>query len=691
MSAPASEKVLLIGWDAADWNVIRPLVDQGRMPHVRRFIEDGVSGNLASLQPMVSPMLWTSVATGKRPHKHGIHGFTEPLPGGDGVRAASSTSRSTKALWNILTQNGLRTHCLNWYASHPPEPINGVCVSNRFAGLPPGPGEPWPPAAEAVHPSELRDILAELRVRPEDLDASMLLPFVPGASRIDQGRDKRLVALAVTLAEAATTHAAATWCLEHRPWHFTAVLYNAIEQFSRLFMAYHPPKQPHVSDEDFDLYHGVIAAAYQFHDMMLGRLLELAGGEATVIIVSDHGYRTGPGRLRDAQRTPEGISPNHRPQGVCLMRGPRVRRGQVLEGAGLLDVTPTVLTLVGLPVGADMDGRAWVEVIEVPAEPDRVMTWDSIRGEAGEHPRDRREPPAESYEVVRHLIELGYVEPPDADARRVVELTVAANRFNLARSLMDAGQPTRAIPLLEELAATEPGRAEYGQALFEAYYSLGRTADCRRIAGAAWARGYRGPRMDLALGVVAMTERRFQSALEHLAEAESANADLPGLQVLVGRAYLRLRHWEAARHAFEKALRLDGDNAGAWHGLATAALGRRDFAAAAECALRAIGLRSEYAEAHYHLGVALSRLGRPHDAAVALRRALSIQPSLLAAHARLIELFKGPLSDPVRARQHRRDAEQVMLRRRLARRQSAPRPGAASGPASGSAGSPPGD
>ena len=305
MAARPAEKVVLIGWDAADWKVIRPLVERGRMPNVRKFLEGGVTGNLASLQPMLSPMLWTSAATGKRPHKHGIHGFTEPRPEGDGIRAASSTSRTTKALWNVLTQNGLATHCVNWYASHPAEPVNGVCVSNRFTVVPPGPGRTWPLAPGTVHPPDLGAALAGLRVRPEALDASMLLPFIPDAARIDQARDKRLLALAVVLAEAATTHAAITWCLEHRPWRFAAVLYNAIDQFSHLFMEFAPPKQAHVSDEDFEIYRGVIDAAYQFHDMMLGRLLQLAGGDATVIIVSDHGYRTG-------DRRPEHRGPEHR-------------------------------------------------------------------------------------------------------------------------------------------------------------------------------------------------------------------------------------------------------------------------------------------------------------------------------------------------------------------------------------------
>jgi predicted AlkP superfamily phosphohydrolase/phosphomutase len=73
-------KVLLIGWDAADWNIATPLLDKGRMPHLERLINEGVMGNIATLQPSLSPLLWTSVATGKLADQHGILDFAEPDP-----------------------------------------------------------------------------------------------------------------------------------------------------------------------------------------------------------------------------------------------------------------------------------------------------------------------------------------------------------------------------------------------------------------------------------------------------------------------------------------------------------------------------------------------------------------------------------------------------------------------------------
>jgi tetratricopeptide (TPR) repeat protein len=306
------------------------------------------------------------------------------------------------------------------------------------------------------------------------------------------------------------------------------------------------------------------------------------------------------------------------------------------------------------------------------------------------HPPELREAPAESLEAVRHLIELGYVEPPDEDARVAIERTLEENRYNLARALLDARQPTRAIELLEALVRGRPGHAGYGVTLFEAYYAVGRTGDCRRIAEDMWSRGHRGPLVHLAFAAVDVAARRVESALRHLEEAEKVNPSLPGLHVLAGKAYLRLQHWDEAGRSFEKALRLDPDNESAWHGVAQAALGRGDFEAAAEHALRAAGLRSDYPEAHYHLGVALSRLGRPGEAEAALRRCLAIQPHLVAAYGRLIELYEGPLLDEAKARRCRQQAHEVMFRRRLRRRAAGPAPTpAASAPASPPAGPPP--
>lgn len=132
MSTRPARRVLLVGWDAADWRVIDPLLDAGRMPALESVVDQGVIGNLATIRPVLSPMLWTSIATGMRAYKHGIHGFTEPRPDGKGVTPVTNLSRKVKAVWNILQQNGLRSNVVGWWPSHPVEPIDGVMVTNHF-------------------------------------------------------------------------------------------------------------------------------------------------------------------------------------------------------------------------------------------------------------------------------------------------------------------------------------------------------------------------------------------------------------------------------------------------------------------------------------------------------------------------------------------------------------------------------
>ena len=126
-----SRKVLLIGWDSADWKVIMPLIDAGKMPNLAKLVENGICGNIATLQPVLSPMLWTSIATGKRAYKHGVHGFSEPDPLTGSIRPVTNLSRKTKAIWNILNQNNLNTITVGWWPSNPVEELSKGFETSR--------------------------------------------------------------------------------------------------------------------------------------------------------------------------------------------------------------------------------------------------------------------------------------------------------------------------------------------------------------------------------------------------------------------------------------------------------------------------------------------------------------------------------------------------------------------------------
>jgi predicted AlkP superfamily phosphohydrolase/phosphomutase/cytochrome c-type biogenesis protein CcmH/NrfG len=481
MPEPLAKKVLLIGWDAADWKVMNPLLDQGFMPTLDDFINHGVMGNLATLRPILSPMLWNSIATGKRPNKHGIHGFMEPDTQNGGIRPVSSTSRKVKAIWNILTQRGFKTHVLGWFAGHPAEPINGISVSDLFPYATAPQDQPWPLPPGAVHPESLRDTFAELRMHPADVTEAAILPWIPRAAEVDQEKDKGLMSFAKILSENCSIHNAATWILQNEPWDFLAVYYNGIDHFCHGFMHYHPPRMEGIPEDRYEIYKDVVNGAYRFHDMMLETLLNLAGAEATVLLVSDHGFHSDHLRPRGIPAEPAGPAVQHRPFGIFCMKGSHVQQDERIYGATLLDVTPTVLTLFGLPVGADMDGRVLVQAFEEPPQIARIPSWEQEPGECGMHPSDLRMDPAAAQAVLQQFVALGYIQPPSEDQSKAVASAVREANYNLARDYLDCGRPDDALTLLEELAKNDPKQTRFQMHLAQCYLALSRRAEAKQI------------------------------------------------------------------------------------------------------------------------------------------------------------------------------------------------------------------
>lgn len=476
-----AKKVLLIGWDAADWKIINPLLDQGLMPTLDDFVNHGVIGNLATLRPILSPMLWNSIATGKRPDKHGILGFMEPDPQTGGVRPVTSTSRKVKALWNILTQRGYKTHVLGWFAGHPAEPINGISVSDLFPYAVGAPDKPWPLPPGAVHPDRLRDELAKLRMHPAEVSEAAILPWIPRAAEIDQEKDKGLQSFAKILSENCSIHNAATWILQNEPWDFLAVYYNGIDHFCHGFMHYHPPKMEGIPEEKFEIYKDVVNGAYRFHDMMLQTLLDLAGPDATVVLVSDHGFHSDHLRPRGIPMEPAGPAVQHRQFGVVCMKGDHIKQDERIYGATLLDVTPTILTIFGLPVGEDMDGRVLVQAFENPPQITRIPSWEKEAGECGMHPSDLRMDPAAAQAVLQQFVALGYIQPLSEDQEKAVATAVREQQYNLARAHMDARRYSDALTIFEELTQKNPEEARFMQHLAQCYLALGKRAEAKDL------------------------------------------------------------------------------------------------------------------------------------------------------------------------------------------------------------------
>jgi Flp pilus assembly protein TadD len=599
--------VLLVGWDTADWKIVSAMLDAGQLPHLARLVEHGTTGRLTAVVPLISASLWTSMVTGRRADCHKILTATEPDPDTGGTRPPSSTSRTCKALWNILTQNELRAHAVNWVASHPAEPISGACVSDRFATVAGPKGHEWPLPEGAIQPPGLAETLGQLRIHPADLDGGHLAPFVPGLSEVNQKLDRRLEVLATHLAEAASYHAAATYLLEHEPSEFLAVRYSAFDPLARHFLK--------LSQTDFPLYQHVMAGVYRFHDMMLGRLVQLAGPDATVIVASDHGFA----RQETSQL-------GYRANGFIVLSGPRVKRDELIHGATVLDVTPTILALLGLPAGEDHEGRPLLEALHETEIPARIPSWELAPGDAGQHHPGSGEETGLSAELIEQLASLGYLEESEED-RKTRKRLARQRTLNLAFTHLSANRPAAAIPLLETLRAEDPEDVIPSLHLAHCYLLTGRHGDCRRMIEDVLAHRADHPSAYLIRGNLDLAEARHDAAVEALLNAEENKAKRPGLELLIGQCYLRLGQGKFAERAYRTVLARDEDIASAHYGLALSLLLQARTAEAADEALTAVGLDYHFPEAHRALGVALSGIGRRDAAAQAFRTCLALDPS----------------------------------------------------------------
>jgi len=634
-------RLLLVGWDSADWKIMHPLMDAGKLPGVSRLVEQGTSGNLTTLEPQLSPMLWTSIATGKMAYHHRVPGFTEVDPATGRVVPVSAATRRARTLWEILGERGLRSHVVSWFATHGERDLKGCMVSNMYChvrgakeGQDPSEFPPSPPGT--FWPESLAEALEKVRVSIHDLDPDQIIRmFVPEAHKVDQAKDRRLFVLGQHLAEAFSVHEAATHLLEHEPdWDFMAVYYRAIDEVCHHFMPYHPPRMAGIPEADFELYRHVVAGIYRMHDLFLQRLIQLAGPDAAVMLVSDHGFHGDHLRPRFTPQVPAGITVWHRPQGVIAAAGPGFRRDEMVFGARLLDVAPTILHWFGLPVGADMEGRVLEEMFDPRRPIETVPTWE----------RPDLPPPARvsfgeaaDQALLEQFQDLGYIDEIPDDAARAAEETNRENDWNIARACMHGGRLEEALPLLEACFHAAPSRTDYAQVLASCQLRLGLLEEADATIAVAAETFGRTEQADLVRASIAIQKGDPKEALAALDRVRQKAPDEVELHLLLAQAYFRLEHWTDAEKSAREVLARDPHNPRAFLLLARVELRLGRPNEASDHALDAIGLQFGNPFGHFVLGRALLAQGRSAEAELAFTKAIALDESFVDAHRSLAE------------------------------------------------------
>jgi predicted AlkP superfamily phosphohydrolase/phosphomutase/tetratricopeptide (TPR) repeat protein len=624
------KKVVLIGWDAADWKIITPLLGKGYMPTLNKLVKHGAYGNLSTMNPPYSPMLWTSVATGKTPDKHGVLGFVELDTAQQAVRPVSVTQRKTRALWNIFHHSGIRSNLIGWWPSHPAEPINGNVITDKFAKITGLNAKDWGLTKGSFFPRSLGKVVQEFRIHPTELTEAHILPFIPEAHRIDSEESKSITVLSKILAENSTVHACSTYLMEEKEWDFTAVYYDLIDHISHAFMNYHPPKLPLIPEDSFEIYKDVVVAAYRYQDMMLERTLQLAGKDALVIVMSDHGFVSDNNRMLVKPKMSASPALDHREFGMIAMYGPGVKKNHQIFGCSLLDVAPTILNYFDLPIGRDMDGSVLSDAFESLPEVKYIDSWDDVRGDFGEHQHTIKNDPLSDQAAMEQLIELGYVDRPKEDLAKTILKTKCDIKFNLARVFTGKGDLFKAKELLHELVQENVDTQPYyidllNLAIRENDYSLARI-----YLNKIHSKDGSTARLFIEEAKILMGEGEIGKALnllEHLSNKESLRGPV---RFELGKLYLQIENQKKALEQFQLAVKFQPDKAKYQHALALCYLDLGKTEEALDHVLTAVELIRHFPDAHYTLGRILEKMGEKEEA----KRAYEMASRLNQNHKR---------------------------------------------------------
>jgi hypothetical protein len=253
LAMPASARVVLVGVDGASWSVIDPLLAGGELPSLAAMAKNGVTAEVESVEPLKSPTVWTSIATGRSPDAHGVTDFLK-----------TAVSIQVPTIFERLAVQGRRVGTYDYLLTWPPRPLPGGFVI---------PG--WLRRDQSVTPADVferaglpgyRYSLQGLANREDYVETSR-------EELAKKAAHWNALAAAFDLDVGAVTFYSVDG-LSHRFWHDSFP-----EQFEEGFPA---PEERYVS---------LIPETMIGIDRAIGEIAGALGPEDSLLIVSDHGFK----------------------------------------------------------------------------------------------------------------------------------------------------------------------------------------------------------------------------------------------------------------------------------------------------------------------------------------------------------------------------------------------------------------
>lgn len=595
-SRPA-RPVIFIGLDGADWELLDDYMASGVMPNLAALARSGRTGTLRTINPPLSPLVWTTMMTGASPLDHGILDFTRRNPRTGALEPIPSSERRRPAIWNMANDGNKSVAVFGLWATWPAEAVKGLLVADRFSSFTsrdhePPPGTVYPPEREAWARETLGK--TESAVGYDALHA--YLPWLTDEDYQKAAADPDpyahpVSALRRILIETRAYHTLATdWLGREKP-DLAIVYFQGTDTLGHVFAPYAPPRQPAISPQDFERFSRVPELYFAEIDRMLGDYRKLAEARGAVLMIaSDHGFHWKEGRpakLSSAAAATAGKW--HREDGIYLLWGPDVQATASRDHGEVAQVCATLLALLGLPPG---DGVAGPPVAGVEAVRAQLADY---RGHYRPAPEAEASEEASSEEIEK-LRSLGYIGAKEEGGSGPAGSTRTAGSYNNEGLLRrERGETDAAVAayekaleidpqssaamwnlsdllhsqrkdldrsddlLVRSLAAGLPDAVDYAMGRTVAYARGGEAERGLRLLDRALATRPQEPRLHLLRGRYRLERHQCEKALDDFETAAGADPRNALAFASVGLAQLCIGDGEGAARSFHRSLQIDPD------------------------------------------------------------------------------------------------------------------------------------
>ncbi|RIL05483.1 MAG: hypothetical protein DCC71_10265 [Proteobacteria bacterium] len=271
-------RVLVLGLDGADWSVLRPLCDAGRMPNLRAWLGAATDAPLPSVVPAMSFPAWSSFATGLAPGRHGIFDFTQKQEGAYAIRFVNAAERAGEPFWLRASRAGRRVLCLGVPATYPPDRVDGLLV--------PGFDAPVSTGSDAAFASD-----PALYARVAERAGAWMRPDLDEGAH-DEGWHERAVARLLARIDRKLGFALEALRVlrdDGREPELAIVVFSESDTVAHHYWRDHDARSPRHDPSASAVRKTALAAVYERLDAAIGALRSAFGEDAACLVVSDHG------------------------------------------------------------------------------------------------------------------------------------------------------------------------------------------------------------------------------------------------------------------------------------------------------------------------------------------------------------------------------------------------------------------